>query len=530
MEFKNRTLLLLILLFSLFTVRDLLRPGIYNSHDAEAHLVRIHQFHLALTDGQFPVRWAPTLLQGLGYPLFIVNYQLPLYFAEFFYLLGVGLFNAFKLTLLIAFLSSVFFSYLYFKKLWGEKAGLVGALLFTLTPWRFANIFTRGALGGTFVYAFIPLIMLAILKIREKQGITFFAFSLAMLLLAHAAVALVFTPAFLLVVLLHVKKDFRILMRLFLGSALAMLLAAFLWMPVVFERKYLKLDTVVENAFLGHFLPLAQVFRVPVEGVNIGTTLQLGITHTFLVGVSLVVALFFLIKKKKRVARTVFAYLLLFFFSIFMLSRYSRPLWENSGVVVKLIWLPWRFLGVAVFSVASLGAYLSTKIKLNKNLMVPILLLMLSYPYRHYFGPTEGWLDTQEKVYQENQETATSNREFDPIWFREEAFENLEPEIQITPQAVVTDFFKRPTSWRFKANLKQNSEVKLALLYFPGWRVTSNKKLVKINQKMGLINFFLPKGEQKVVVKFQETALRKGADILSLASFLAIFLLRKRFR
>src|SRR3989339_353231 len=103
--------LIFLTLFSLWITRDLFRPEFFRSHDALYHVVRLDQFHQALLGGQFPVRWAPDLLNGLGYPLFVINYQLPYYVAETFHLLGLSLFAAIKAVLILSVLASALTSF-----------------------------------------------------------------------------------------------------------------------------------------------------------------------------------------------------------------------------------------------------------------------------------------------------------------------------------------------------------------------------------------------------------------------------------
>src|SRR3990167_6080714 len=160
--------LIFLTLLSLWVTRDFFRPEFFRSHDALYHVVRLDQFHKALISGQFPVRCAPDLLNGLGYPLFVVNYHLPYYLAEAFHLFGLSLFDAIKATFIVSAIASAMTSYWLFLS-WTKKplAALSGSLIFLISPYRLANIFERGALGEAFAYIFIPLVFLGLDHIRQ---------------------------------------------------------------------------------------------------------------------------------------------------------------------------------------------------------------------------------------------------------------------------------------------------------------------------------------------------------------------------
>ena len=57
-------------------LRQLWLPGFPYTHDGENHLARIANYAVALRQGQFPPRWAPSFWAGYGYPVFNFNYPL----------------------------------------------------------------------------------------------------------------------------------------------------------------------------------------------------------------------------------------------------------------------------------------------------------------------------------------------------------------------------------------------------------------------------------------------------------------------
>src|SRR3989344_5628930 len=239
--------LIFLTLLSLWVTRDFFRPEFCRSHDALYHIVRLDQFHKALISGQSPVRWAPDLLNGLGYPLFVVNYHLPYYLAEAFHLAGLSLFAAIKTVFIISLTASALTSFWLFYA-WTKKpsAATLGAVFYILAPYRLANIFERGALGETLAYAFVPLLFLGLDHIRTRRSPHLFIFALTATSLSHTVILLVFLPVILVYWLAHCPLRIKLVLISLIGT---FGLTAFQLFPVIFERHYLKFDANLLTAY-----------------------------------------------------------------------------------------------------------------------------------------------------------------------------------------------------------------------------------------------------------------------------------------
>jgi hypothetical protein len=386
----------ILILLSLWVTRDLFRPEFFVTHDALYHVVRLDQFHKALISGQFPVRWAPDLLNGLGYPLFIVNYHLPYYLAEAFHLAGLSLFAAIKAVFIISLAASALTSFWLFYA-WTKKpsAAVLGAVFYILAPYRLANIFERGALGEAVAYAFVPLVFLGLDRLKQNKS-HLLIFALSMLTLSHTVVLLTFAPVFLIYTLIFIKPKLKLL----LISLLATFgLTAFQMFPVFFERHYLNFDANLLTAYQGHFKNLYQLLRIPHAGINIGTRFQVGIAH------SLIILLSIFSFARGGLARL---FLLAFFISLFLITPASQFLWDNLPGLPMVLY-PWRFLGVAAFATAALATLLSTRYPW----LSLILFTLVIFTSRHYMKVDEFIppVFPQEML----AGNATTQNEFDPI-------------------------------------------------------------------------------------------------------------------
>ena len=388
--------LIFLTLLSLWVTRDFFRPEFFRSHDALYHVVRLDQFHKALISGQFPVRWAPDLLNGLGYPLFVVNYHLPYYLAEAFHLAGLSLFAAIKTVFIISLAASALTSFWLFYA-WTKKpsAAVLGAVFYILAPYRLANIFERGALGEAVAYVFVPLVFLGLDRLKHQRSYKLLALALAGLTLSHTIVAITFAPLFLAYAIIT-KVPLRNLTK---AGLLAFGLSAFQLFPVIFERQYLRFDANLLTAYQGHFKNLYQLLRIPHPSVNIGTRFQIGLAHLLVVVFSLANSL-----ARGGLARL---FLLAFFISLFLITPASKILWDNLPGLPMVLY-PWRFLGVVAFATAALATLLRPKF-----LVACLLLLMVLFTSRHYVKVDEFIppVFPQEML----AGNATTQNEFDPI-------------------------------------------------------------------------------------------------------------------
>ena len=458
----SKKFLILLLLFCLWVARDLFRPEFFQTHDALYHVVRLDQFHQALVGGQFPVRWAPTLLNGLGYPLFIVNYHLPYYLAETFHLIGLSLFDSVKAVFILSLtLSSLSAFWLFYSWTKNNLAALLGAIFFILAPYRLANIFERGALGEAVAYIFVPLVFLGLDKLKLGKTLPSI-FSLSGLILSHTVVLLSFVPVFFLYTLILVRPKLKSL----IFSGLAVFgLTAFQMFPVFFERHYLKFDANLLTAYQDHFKNLYQLLRIPHEGINLGTRFQIGLTHTLV----WIIGLFFLKNKK------LFFFALIVLLGLFLITPASQPAWQNLPLV-KMILYPWRFLGVIAFATSAITALLLSSLNRSYLFLVScFLFFVVLFTTRHYTRVDRfiAPIFPQELL----SGNGTTQNEFDPIWLKPEALvQTHDPSVK---------------------------------LYFPGWSGTPDFQ--------GLVSV-------KPGTQFQETPIRNLGNWLSLLSLVSIII------
>ncbi len=208
---------LLLCIVSFLPLIALVHPGFPVTHDGQDHVARIANFYQSLKEGNIIPRWAGSLNWGYGHPILMFLYPLPSYIASLFHTIGFSLVDSTKIVFGFAFIASALTMFIWMRAAFGKKAGIVGALLYVFAPYRFVDLYVRGAIGEHVAFIFPPLIMYFLFKLSQpalrKHVVTNtigVAVSIALLILAHNAIAIMFMPiilVYLLYLLLFETKE-----------------------------------------------------------------------------------------------------------------------------------------------------------------------------------------------------------------------------------------------------------------------------------------------------------------------------------
>lgn len=512
---KNTPLAIVILIILLLPSQYLMiSKPIYFGYDVQVHIKRIEQYHKAFLLGQIPPRLAPDIVNGTSYPLFVVNYHLPYIMAEPIMLLTKNSTLAFKLVMSTTYLASAVFMFLVLKKFGSNLASLVGAIVFAYLPYRFANLYFRGAIGESVSFMFIPLVLLGINKIVEgkKYGILLTAFSVFCLITSHTVIFLIFLPFFAAYTIFFVKIKGSQIAMILLASILGILMSSFQLLPSIFEARFLKFNEVLATIYTGQFINFFQLFRIPAVGINLGTHIQAGIMSLVFFAVGL---LMLLSKNKTKVAVLIF----IFIVATFLIISQSIFLWNNLPILVNFVY-PWRFISLIVVCTSFLAMLVIDLIRQQylKIAAASLLIFLTIFTSRHYFLRTG--VDQELGALP----TLTAYNESDPIWSNEKSF-ILREEFKTNSATKISNLSVSPFNINFDAESGDNSIVIIKRLYFPGWQMSVNgsRKLPEIVD--GLISANLDRGKNYIQVYFKETNLRRFSNLLSVISIFAFFAL-----
>jgi uncharacterized membrane protein len=533
-KIKNNYLsVLLIVVLLLFPLLDMFHAGFPLTHDGKDHLARIANFYLNLKEGNIVPRWAGLLNWGYGHPILMFLYPLPSYAISFIHFSGLNIADSTKLFFGLTYVISGVAMYLFAKKLLNnEYAGVIAALLYALAPYRFVDLYVRGALGEHTAFIFPPLIGYFMLRVKKKCSsweIIGLAVSTAGLLLSHNAVSLMFLPFLVLftVYILSLSKDKKtVFFQIVTGILIGFGLAAFFWIPAFAEGKYTLRDVVIGDEYKNSFVSLKNLLYGPWDYGGTGKfTVQLGIVQWLVVLGGLFVLF---TTKDKNIKKILLTCLIILFASLFLMTQSSVLLWEKISVLPKFQF-PWRFLTVSVFISSIIGAYVITNLKINKLfLLVSFVaaLLIFNSPY----WKAQSYAQFPDKLFKKIYFGTTDTGESAPRWsvrFMEKTYKH--PLEVLEGDAEIRSITKAQTYHLYAIDAKEDTRLLENTLYFPDWKVKVDNKEVPIEYQdrnhHGLMTFHVPEGLHKVEVVFGDTKIRQLANSLSILSIILLIIL-----
>lgn len=523
---KNKILPLLISLTLLYVLHPLIFEGVFTTHDGINHMARIATFSQSLLDGQFPVRWAGNLNFGYGSPVFIFFYPLPYIVGSFFYFLGLGAENSFKILIALSTIAC-FFSFFYFARHYLDvsRASLV-SLLYILLPYHFLNRYVRGDIGELFALIFLPLILGALERISSVKSYFSSSFFLSVsfcgLLLSHNGISLIFTPVILLYLILFLRG--RRFVASVVGLGLGAGMSAFFTVPAILESKYTMAGEMIGDFYKKNYTDLSHLI-IPRWGFSPeinspgGLSPQLGLVYVLI----FVFCCFYL--KKIKTKKYLF-WIAIVFLAIILSHSASSFLWENIPIL-KLLQFPWRIVVLAAFSIVVLLTIVSVKVK--NSVVLPIVLffaVLFSIPHvqiiDRFSNPNSYYKNFPNSTYFHG-EASTVWTAGDPFSYAKSQIEIIEGEARIDALSVTS------STHSFQVEAVSDTKLLDNTTYFPGWKVLVDGNEVPIefqspNQR-GFITFPVPMGTHTVEVLFGETKIRQLSDLVSIVSIIAIIIL-----
>ncbi len=537
---KNRSSIVLLFLISLLPLVSLLHPGLPIAHDAQDHVARIANFYASLLEGNIVPRWASNLNWGYGHPILMFLYPLPSYLASVFHFLGLSLVDSVKAVFGFSYILSGLFMFLWLRNSLGKFPAIVGAIIYLYAPYRFVDLFVRGAIGEHVAFIFIPAICYFLLKfnLEKRFNLVFFVgviLSTAGLILSHNAISLMFFPfvAVYALYLFFVNKNKSLFVSSAIGIMYGFLLSSFFWIPAFLEGKYTLRDIVTKNEALTRFVDFKDlVYGAWSFGGSGLFSVQLGIIPWIFV-LLLPIGAYLLYKRGKQERHNLILLglaVLFLFLSIFLMLEISKPVWETITTLQKFQF-PWRFLSISVFAVSLIAASVTYSLR-NKNLQVVTLILVLAFSIlltRDYWKVKE-FLYKPESFYSGIYNSTTDTGESAPIWSVRFMEKKPTSEIEVIEgEADITKLSRTSNRHEYEIVSSDNTKIRENTLYFPGWKIFVDGKEQTVEfqdpNSRGIMTFLLNNGRHNVKAIFGNTRLRTFADSVSLISVFGLVLL-----
>lgn len=545
-KLKEFLLPLLFIVLILPTIIQLFQPGYFAMQD-DLQAFRVYEMDRCFDDLQIPCRWVPDAGYQFGYPQFNFYPPTPYYVGAILHRAGIQYIDTVKILFIFGYIASGLAMYWLVKMLLGKWEGFIAALLYTYIPYKAVEVYVRGALSEFWAQIFFPLILLfsyQLIKSGKLKYLIATSISLALLATTHTLMTMIFAPVIAVWCLFWFVKEKKNLPKLILSAVLGFGLSAFFLLPVLMERQFAHLESLLGGYFdyRAHFVSIQKLFLSMEWGYgssgfpNEKLNLSLGIPH-LIAGLLIAPFLSLRVFKKDNKVFTLFGLLgLLELGVLFMIHMKSSFIWA----LFPSLWFlqfPWRFLAPAIFLISLLIAF-SVKFSGKYKYLFGVVLVALSFIlYIGFFVP-KTWYDISdaEKFSGNLWEKQLTISIFDylPIYAEFPPINKAPttPEI-LDGEANFVAYTKGSDHQEGKVVVTEASTIRLPLFDFPGMVVRQNGEVIPHRHDdcrdeefcYGLITIDAPVGVHAITVELTDTPVRTAGNMITLASLAVTSLL-----
>ena len=561
---RSCTPFVVIVIFWLYAVLPFWEPGIANPDDMLISIYKLIELDRCWKSGIFYPRIAADFAFGYGVTLFQFYHPLVSYVAEIFHLMSLGPIEAVKATFSFGLLLSGLGMYAYALTILRTKPGaLLAAIAYMYAPYQLLNVYERGALAESFALGLLPLILWSfdrLYKKREPAYLVTASVTLGALIAAHHITALFFMPLLLAYLAFLVIRATQV--RALLLSTVAVLLglgiSAFYWLPALLEKGHTYLNTVM----LRHGSSPASQLLNPSDVVQHSlvfdywgpSRFRLGLVSALLVLIALGLSVF----RPKEVRRSLFFFGAVLVLCLGLQLRGAYLFWERVPLV-QFILFPWRLLsfvslsaalllGSIPGSVTTLGQKLRPTIRGTPRLLsrgqwilVGIIALLIVLTSTLKLSPSLSplWINLSNEeidlpsLFEAGRFIARDViADFQPIWTEEYLPPIAEgrlrqegPQIVSSPASLKIEVVEHGAQYfDLRTSSAQPFPLRFHLFYFPGWQAYVDGARVDTHPStpLGLVTLALPSGEHRIVLRFEDTPIRRASMLLSSLTLCAL--------
>lgn len=492
-----------ILIISLAAILwPLFKPGFFVTDDGEWMIIRLSAFYQSLADGQFPVRYLGRLNNSYGYP--VANFLYPgfLYIGSLFRFFGASFLDSIKLIIGLSVVGGAIAIYNFLRTKYSVLSSLVGTCSYIFAPYLLFDIYHRGSVGEVLALFAASLSILSI----ARGWSMLLAFSIAFLIVSHNTVALILGCAIGLYMFMYPYR-----LRMLISGAFGIGMASFFWMPALIEKQFVRFDLVnVSNPF---------VYFIGIQNADL-------LGFAFIVAVAIALGLR---HKLRLIDKSVISIVV---FGLFLSVPLSFLLWR-SQIFSSLVQFPYRFLVLPVLFGPWVVAYV---VEHTKGWKQASLLCIFSILWMLGVITQMKSIDFVERIegyYTTNEATTNVANEYMPRWVNEipinrsvETLEIIRGDADLSGRTFSGEQFS------VNVNAKEKSVLQINKVYYPGWGVTIDNRLVPINyhNSLGVMRVEVPNGIHTLRAEFRETPFRFFADLLSFISFIIFLVFVKRLQ
>lgn len=518
--------------------------------DGVQHIARLMGTYQTITEKQVPPVIMSNFCNGFGYSWNIFYSPLTAYLPLIFKVFTSSFELMLKLFMtLVSFLSGIAM-YEFIKKVTKNKyAGILGAILYILAPYRLTDMYMRIAISELASFIFIPIVfhgMYNIFNCEEKNIKKSLVLTLGTvgLILTHTVIAMYIAIFCMIYVIINIRKlkEKEVLKMLVINILLILLLTSFYLLPML-EHK-LATDYEVFEPGRMERTEVLKALKVDVTDLlytpkgnfsfEIGLVSLIGIVFTLLT-----------YKKIDKEIRKMYWFALVLGFICIILSLRFFP-YENMPAILKMIQFTFRLLEFSSFFfifVAAINYSLVIKnFKMKDVIIISIIAFLLVVPlkknldFEKNYSEDRLWPAVEVNDNTERVHAGCATFEYLPS----KAFDNLdyikhrEDRVYVlSGNAVVKNEEKNGTNMKFSvSNIEESTIIELPYIFYLGYNVEITNeagetlKIDTFESDNGFVAIKIDREEEGTVsVKYTGTNLMKISYTISFVTFISLILI-----
>ena len=382
-----------------------------------------------------------------------------------------------------------------------------------------------------------PLALLGLFTVLDDPtliGVVLAAAAIALVPLAHNAVALLMFPIFAVIVAARAAVAKRPLRTGVAGLAAlsgGVGLSAFFWLPAILEKNFVKLDLSRTGYFDWriHIISWWQLFwghwgfGYSVAGPNDGISFSLGLPHIALAIAGVLIGVRAL-NRTRRLDAIVFAGAALA--GALLATDLTAPIWARIPTL-QYLQFPWRTLLLPALFMPLLALYVFERVGAKPAVALIAILVIVNL---HHTEP-KGYQNFEEEYFsapliaKTGYET-TSRGEYQPRW-TQQPFAYTGDGLLNASGMTVRTLSRTSSRHEYSVNAAAATNVVDSTNYYPGWTVLidGHETEVKPTAGSGLISFNAPAGKHDILVELRKTSVRQNAESCSIGTLIVLLLM-----
>ena len=540
----SKSVVVLSLLFLCFPSVYFIYKGVaYPGHDSWVHIRWSTVFAEQLFSGDLYPRWLADVDAGAGSPVMFYYQPLSYYLSSPLLLLFPDkemFFWRVNFSNTVLVFASFFSARLYLTTVVKQHSSWVpyfGALVYVSGPYFYlADIYVRGAVAESWVFVFVPVLfyglnMIAAHRIRGVFWITLGVFGI---ISTHIVSAVFWLPIGCLYLMFgREQKDNLVLamvsIALGLGLASGYLFTALGYIELANISWMYSLEKVSASFLFGE------------KTLKLLSSLEFNfrtMIFSFVLFLLLGVVSFSLIVRK--VNRMVLFWLLVFVFTLFMLTPLSVWFWINLPIIYK-IQFSWRLVGVLSLVFVILYTYtldrssnshskmVLTSLPILMCILLPILVCVQGALHIHKNSAVDSYDGISERAYQSylrGDRPSFSSYEYQLVPVETlEKFRYL-TNVELGDRFASYEFIeKKPRLVVVKVTAPQGTTIRFKRQSFYGTEIIVNGEILRENFDKRMIVLNVPQGESLVQISLKRMPLERAGYWASLISLMLFILL-----